>query len=789
MIIDKVKSLLLILFLLAAAFYFAEIAEKKIKNSTEKTVSCNELNYKNSLELGREKIKKFTINLKITDEREWKENIIKDKIRSLTNSWNFFAFEKNNKRFDANLIFIISKKIKCSLNAKIRAHGDLGDHRRGSDLPSLNVHLEKGNIFGITKFILFRPHTRVYESEIFGSSLLRELNFLSPRTLMVDVIYNNKKKKFIFQEKIVKEFLENLNFIENPIYESDERFVFQEVANSNSFITDQYRKLQKSRLSNYKIIIKDPGKFKISSRGLSILNEMRHKYKSNLLPYWAIDYFSINGLLDNKKNHFKKTNIFDALIFSLNGTHALAADDRRFYFDPINESFLPLYYDGDFKIFDKNNFLFEEFNSQIIENLEISKVLPSSINGSIEAINLLDKIDINKFYNNLKNSGSNITKDKINKTLKIIRKRLENLKDVNNLHVAEISIKKNLDVLVDKNFKSDLKRKFLFDSDIDKKFILCDIFGENCRYVILNLKQISKALAQELSIEDYNIIYLAKKKTKSSDFGWQRKKNLEEEKLNLVKVNDSLNFGYYGEISYKINHKNKTIFFEKKSNEGRVIFNNSYLENWEIFFNDNSNRLNSNHKLKNFNGLTGCLTFIDNKINNLSLNINNSSCEDAVNIIRSDGTLKNVIIKNSLSDALDLDFSNININNIYIDTAINDCLDFSFGSYKLFKVNLVNCGDKGVSVGENSHLEILDLNIEKSNIGVASKDSSIFISNKTNITDSKICLSAYNKKQEFSGAFIDIKYLACKNYLKKLNKDKRSKIIINNQNINLKNEI
>ena len=226
MIIDKVKSLLLILFLLSAAFYFAEIAEKKIKNSTEKTVSCNELNYKNSLELSREKIKKFTINLKITDEREWKENIIKDKIRSLTNNWNFFAFEKNNKRFDANLILIISKKIKCSLNAKIRAHGDLNDHRRGSELPSLNVHLEKGNIFGITKFILFRPHTRVYESEIFGSSLLRELNFLAPRTSYVEVKLNEKKTTMLFQEKAAKEMIEYNLRREGPLLEGDERFMF-----------------------------------------------------------------------------------------------------------------------------------------------------------------------------------------------------------------------------------------------------------------------------------------------------------------------------------------------------------------------------------------------------------------------------------------------------------------------------------------------------------------------------------------------------------------------------------
>ena len=83
-------------------------------------------------------------------------------------------------------------------------------------------------MFGITKFILFRPVTRKYESEIFGANLLRELNFLSPRTMMVDVKYNNVRRKFIFQEKIVKEFIEELDYVENPLLEADERYKFSE---------------------------------------------------------------------------------------------------------------------------------------------------------------------------------------------------------------------------------------------------------------------------------------------------------------------------------------------------------------------------------------------------------------------------------------------------------------------------------------------------------------------------------------------------------------------------------
>ena len=110
--------------------------------------------------------------------------------------------KKKKRRVKAKLYLYIDDKLICFYNAKLRAHGDLGDHRRGTDLPSLNIHLTDGNLFGITKFILFRPHTRKYESEVFGANLLRELKYLSPRTMMVDVIYNQKKVSSYFKKKL-----------------------------------------------------------------------------------------------------------------------------------------------------------------------------------------------------------------------------------------------------------------------------------------------------------------------------------------------------------------------------------------------------------------------------------------------------------------------------------------------------------------------------------------------------------------------------------------------------------
>ena len=191
----KILPLITILVLIGASVILLNSTSYLIDKQKSLTdIRCNQINYNDQKILNRENLKKFLFKLDIEEERKWKKNNISDKIKSLQNKWNFYAYEKKNRRVKAKLYLYIDDKLICFYNAKLRAHGDLDDHRRGTDLPSLNIHLTDGNLFGITKFILFRPHTRKYESEVFGANLLRELKYLSPRTMMVDVIYNQKKK-------------------------------------------------------------------------------------------------------------------------------------------------------------------------------------------------------------------------------------------------------------------------------------------------------------------------------------------------------------------------------------------------------------------------------------------------------------------------------------------------------------------------------------------------------------------------------------------------------------------
>ena len=148
-------------------------------------------------------------------------------------------------------------------------------------------------------------------------------------------------------------------------------------------------------------------------------------------------------------------------------------------------------------------------------------------------------------------------------------------------------------------------------------------------------------------------------------------------------------------------------------------------------------------------------------LQNVSIKSSDSNCEDSINLINTTGYIKNIKLNNSYGDALDIDYSNITIDKIYINKASNDCIDLSSGNYKLGELNLSECGDKALSVGEKSFVKLNDLQIFKSTIGLSSKDSSIISINNAKIRKTELCLEAKRKKQEFSGGIINLNHHNC----------------------------
>ena len=179
-------------------------------------------------------------------------------------------------------------------------------------------------------------------------------------------------------------------------------------------------------------------------------------------------------------------------------------------------------------------------------------------------------------------------------------------------------------------------------------------------------------------------------------------------------------------------------------------------------------------------GLTGCLTFFNSDFENVNLKSQYSNCEDSINMVNVTGQINDIKITNSYSDSLDIDFSNISIGNIIVKNSKNDCVDVSFGKYNFKFLDLDICGDKGLSVGEESVITIDNINVNNSNLGIASKDGSIANIFYAYIKDVNTCLGSYNIKQEFSGGNIKIKKFKCDNFIKESFVDEQSSVLIMN---------
>ena len=145
-----------------------------------------------------------SIDIKINEYKKWQVN----NIRILTNTSHLIP-DRFKGKFNAKVKVKYDNNLVCNIEAKVRTHGDLKDHiyyKDGKVFQSLDVRLENGHINNITKFKLFLSKTRgIDEDEVFMTELLRQLNFISPRTQIVEVNVNGERNKMLFQEKTSKE--------------------------------------------------------------------------------------------------------------------------------------------------------------------------------------------------------------------------------------------------------------------------------------------------------------------------------------------------------------------------------------------------------------------------------------------------------------------------------------------------------------------------------------------------------------------------------------------------------
>ena len=721
------------------------------------------------------------LEVKIKKNRDWLVNSLKIGIGNFR-----FIPDDFKKNFDATVIVNYKNDTICQHKARVRFSGDMKDHveidlNNNKINQSIDVRLKQGNILGITNFKLLLTKTRG-EDEILISELLRNFGYLAPRTYLTNVNVDNKNIDMILQEKNRKELLEVNKRRETVILEGDERFIFltsqniplDNKSNHAAGLVPLLKVGFKSMLAKQKnsnLILKNESLELMSVNVLSNLNKIYLKYSNNFdknskhLESYRFYTLENQMLGFNNKKNVLFLDVYNLIVMATSDGHSLMPSNRQFYWNSFEHFFEPVSYDGNFKIADNSNILIEPLSENFGE-------------AFYKFEELIDDLDISKLNRNINNYGLSQSLEKTKEKIENLKINVENLKKE---YKKKSDVKKNYNKINLQEYVKNIKEinsnvKFVKINE-NNQFELCEVL-ERCQNINLTKLDTVNLLRADLEKDGKPYQFIGKAiQDENLINNINLKKKIYKKTLILYDENINLNMN---------DEKREINIFQLKKN-AKIAFLGGEIQNITINFYSSETNLDSNLLTEfnpiDINGLTGCLTFINTIVDNINLNSENSNCEDAINFINVRGSIEEIKIKNAFSDGLDIDFSDLDISFVEVETAGNDCSDFSFGNYDIKKFKLSNCGDKSISAGEKSLLKAGAVSVEKSNIGIASKDSSEVFVNEILLNKVQTCLAAYNKKQEFLGGLIDIKKINCRDYENYSDVDQISKIKTLNNNL------
>jgi len=352
------------------------------------------------------------IEVDVNNYKKWTVNNIK----ILTSSTRFISNDLK-KNFNGRVKVYFDNDLECIFKARIRHSGDAKDHialKNNSVIQSLDIRLKNGNIKGITKFKLFKPDVRGnLEDVIIQNQILRNMNYLAPRSYKVQARVNETNSVMLFQEKASKELLEFNNRREGPILEGDQNFFFELVKNipdnnlsnwsvGTPFLRNKSSKVMLSKLTNANLITRGNVHKQISLDAINKLNliylNWSNRFQDEKNNFFFFDYDLDNNLLsffDNNKTI--NLEIYNLFMQSTNSQHALSSSNRKFYWNSIEHYFEPIVYDANPNI--DLNF---STTTTTISRLPVTRHLNDAFN---KLNNILTNININNLHEQVKSSG------------------------------------------------------------------------------------------------------------------------------------------------------------------------------------------------------------------------------------------------------------------------------------------------------------------------------------------------------------------------------------------------
>jgi hypothetical protein len=720
----KFNSLIIVLFIcsfFAAKLYSNEGYESELCNfpTSEYLEELNKVSSVNNLEIN------------INNYKKWAKNQL-----SILKSDKPLISRKYKKKFNANVKIHYNFGI-CTFQAEVRQHGDLRDHieftENGSKISqSLDVKILNGSLFGFTKFKLYLPRTRNFLNEIIATNLFRELNIIAPSTYLMNTTINGTSQTMLIQEKVAKEMLEKLHLRENPIFEGDESLIWGN-GEINPF---ELEDISLSRFINPSWIDDSKNKTMIGLDSFALLQDVYLEYSNNLKKQHFLNFFIISNGNDNLVKKWAK---FEIVLLALNGIHGLRPHNRKFYFNSFENGFEPIYFDGNTNIQGR---YFKE-----IPNFNYSYYNDFHFDYANQSVNKIDKVLLR---NAIQSSGAYLELSEVEEIIDDLQfkiselKRLFNNSEVDSNKVHNFSYRDAFITRVSTKIPN--AKIFNLDTFIEDDFIsveVCNLLPMICTPEKLKMIDIQTLLSSKSMQFGDTIIF--KNKLDSNHISTE---------INDLSINYEFNSNF---VKIFHDHENRFIRINYLDSRGWVLFKNSDFSNYEIEIQGELPPTRLPQDIINLRGLSGCITFYNSKFLNTSIKSDiNGACEDVINFVDSHGEINDIYIKNSLSDAIDADFSNLIFRNIYVQHSSNDCLDLSFGIYEVDTMYLEDCGDKGFSIGEGSKVKANKISINKANIGIAPKDSSILRVNSLFVQNTKFCINAYQKKIEFNGSLSNL---------------------------------
>ena len=231
-----------------------------------------------------------------------------------------------------------------------------------------------------------------------------------------------------------------------------------------------------------------------------------------------------------------------------------------------------------------------------------------------------------------------------------------------------------------------------------------------------------------------------------------------------------------------VNGKKKEIIISGLVNDvgGGILIKNSLRKS---YFNNVKFAYLSGMPQNNEFIISGAINFYKTNVLMKNVIFEKTSSEDAMNVVNSKFDIKNIKFSQSKSDSLDLDFSKGSIYDAKFIDIGNDAIDFSGSNVDISNIYFDTVGDKLISVGENSNINISNINAQKSLVGIASKDGSVVRASSIIMKNVQLPFLSFNKKFEYEPATMHLSEINIKNFKEKWLTDKKSKIYHNKSKV------